>query len=133
MSSFYLMKTNNTNELWKTIDGVHVLTKNIETIISDDKNNTYKIIIKKGFKCDGLSVPKLFQWFLPSWDNKNSDFNLAGIIHDALYGKKGFGIFNREDSDSLFRGLLRDAGLNRFHASTADFMLGLFAKNHWRR
>jgi hypothetical protein len=29
--------------------------------------------------------------------------------------------------------LLRDAGCNRFHASTADFALGIAAKCHWRR
>lgn len=88
----------------------------------------------KGFRCDGLTVPKIFRWFLKDWDPDNELYNIAGALHDWLYATKGCnGMFTRSECDDIFRGLLREAGMNRFHASTADFMVGLFAgsKRHW--
>lgn len=87
-----------------------------------------------GFKCDGLSVPKMFRWFLKDWDPENELYNLAGALHDWLYATEGVnGLFSRSECDDIFRGLLRESGMNRFHASTADLMVGLFAgnKRHW--
>jgi len=130
MASFYLMKTNNDNSLWKKVDGKYELTKSIKTVITDETNYTFTITLKKGYKCDGLSVPKLFQWFLPSWDKNNSTYNLAGAIHDALYTMKGFGRYSREHCDDIFRGLLRDSGIGRFKAGCADKAVELFAR--WR-
>ena len=37
----------------------------------------YTLKFDAGFKCDGLSVPVVFQWFLPKWDSKNMLYNLA--------------------------------------------------------
>ena len=81
MASFYMMVTNNDNSLWKKENGVYVLTKNVKTTIADENNNLFTITLKKGYKCDGLSVPKAFHWFLSSWDKNNSTYNLAGAIH----------------------------------------------------
>lgn len=89
---------------------------------------------KKGFRCDGLSVPKMFQWFLPKWDKKNQLYNMAGALHDWLYATEGaYRLFTRTECDDIFRGILREAGLNRFHASAADWAVGVFAggKSHW--
>lgn len=78
MSSFYIVSTTNTNDKWKyTDDNGYVLQKRIRTIIRDEYNNQYQIILDKGYKCDGLSVPKMFRWYLPSWDEDNSLYNLA--------------------------------------------------------
>lgn len=109
----------------------YTLKNNAKISIDLSDNRIYTFSFQKGFKCDGLSVPKLFRWFLPSWDKKNMLYNLAGVLHDALYANKGFNKFTRDDSDAIFRGLLRISGCNRGHASTADFMLCWFAKNHW--
>lgn len=84
-----------------------------------------------GFACDGLSVPKCFRWFLKNWDDENELYNIAGIVHDALYGNKGFGVFNRSECDDIFRGLLRESGKDRKHASMADWCVGTFAGSHW--
>lgn len=119
---------------WNTKGDLHTLKNDASIILMLDYRGERKYVkfsFAKGFKCDGLSVPRIFRWFLKSWDEKNDLYNLAGVVHDALYGNKGFGLFTRDESDAIFRGLLRDAGCNRFHASTADFALGLAAKSHW--
>lgn len=87
-----------------------------------------------GFRCDGLSVPKPFRWFLKDWDEDDELYNLAGAVHDWLYASVGAcGHFTRSECDDIFRGILRESGVSRFKASTADLMVGLFAgcRLHW--
>lgn len=123
-----------TDFIFEKKDGIYTLQKAAVAkvyVTKDKKEEILTFKFKKNFKCDGLSVPKCFNWFLPCWKDDNMTYNLAGVIHDALYGNKGFGILNRDESDAIFRGLLRESGMNRLHASTADFMLGLFACCHW--
>lgn len=133
MSSFYIVNTTNSNDKWLNTSDSHVLQKNITAVICDEYNNYYQIILDKGYRCDGLSVPKILRWYLPSWDKDNSVYNLAGAIHDALYTLKGANIFTREESDDIFRGLLRDSGISRAKAGLADMAVGLFAggDKHW--
>lgn len=88
------------------------------------------------FRCDGLSVPRPLRWFLPNWDESNQLYNLAGALHDWLYATVGaYKVFSRSECDDIFRGILRESGQSRFKASTADYMVGLFAGNsrHWGR
>lgn len=85
------------------------------------REHVVKFKFKSGYKCDGLSVPKAFRWFLKNWDDLNDLYNLAGMVHDALYGNKGWMVFNRDESDAIFRGLLRESGKDRKHASMADW------------
>lgn len=110
---------------------LQIATKVCVSYTQDGKK--YKVIFKfkPDYKCDGLSVPKIFQWFLPSWDDNNKIYNWAGIIHDALYGNKGFDVFTREQCDSIFRGILRISGISRFKAGCADKALEWFACLHW--
>lgn len=114
---------------------IYRLTDNlsVECFCTIDKktNIALRFEFKKGFACDGLSVPSAFRWFLKNWDLENDLYNIAGIVHDALYGRKGFCIFDRDECDAIFRGMLRESGCNRLHASAADFAVGLFAKSHW--
>ena len=133
MSSFYMVNTTNSNDKWLNTSDSHVLQKNITAVICDEYNNYYQIILDKGYRCDGLSVPKVFRWYLPSWDKDNQLYNLAGAIHDALYTLKGANMFTREESDDIFRGLLRDSGISRAKAGLADMAVGLFAggDRHW--
>ena len=133
MSSFYIVATSNSNAKWLSTDDSHILQTNIWTVIRDENDEYYEVLLDKGYRCDGLSVPKFFRWYLPSWDKDNSDYNLAGAIHDALYTVKGANLFSREECDDVFRGLLRDSGISRAKAGLADIAVGLFAggDKHW--
>lgn len=97
----------------------------------DGKAHKVTMRFEVGFACDGLSVPWALRWFLKNWDEKNELYNIAGIVHDALYGNKGFCVFTRSESDDIFRGLLRESGKDRKHASAADWAVGAFAGSHW--
>lgn len=86
------------------------------------------------YRCDGLSVPAPFRWFLPSWDADNDLYNLAGALHDWLYATLGcWNVWTRAECDDIFRGIMRESGKSRFKASTADLMVGIFAgcRLHW--
>ena len=116
--------------------GKHTFKTNCKVEIwLEETDGIYKcnLEIRPGFKCDGLSVPVIFRWFLPSWDSKNGLYNLAGVIHDGLYANKGICIFSREQVDDIFRGLLRESGICRFKAGCADKAVEWFAggNEHW--
>lgn len=125
--------------IWNTRKGgTYILANNeVMLLLLLQRNGTEvhtAVTFKKGFRCDGLSVPKMFQWFLPKWDDRNQLFNMAGALHDWLYATEGaYHLFSRSECDDIFRGILREAGLNRFHASAADWAVGVFAggKSHW--
>ena len=100
------------------------------------ENETYKLTLRidKGFRTDGASVPSMFTWFLPKWDNKNMKFNCSAILHDVLYTTKGNNNkFSREECDDFFRGGVRCAGYSRFKAGVADKCIEWFASSpeHW--
>jgi hypothetical protein len=76
---------------------------------------------------NGASVPKVFQWFLPNFDRKNNLYNVAALVHDALYASK---LWERLRSDDLYRCILRDSGISRLKAGVADKVL-IFAKKHY--
>lgn len=130
--------------LWRTEkDGSHVLKRTTTMTLDishDDIDCT--VVVRfcgestdgRGFRCDGLSVPRLFRWFLQSWDEKNTLYNVSGALHDWLYTTKGnFGMFKREECDDFFRGLLRESGIGRFKAGCADKGVEWFAGGdaHW--
>lgn len=117
-------------------DGSHVLNNQFLLIVRADVTAglvELTFALREGFRCDGLSVPWAFRWFLPSWDSRNALYNVAGAVHDWLYATKGYSVFNREACDDIFRGLLRESGIGRFKAGCADKAVEWFAggKNHW--
>ena len=118
-------------------DGSHVLNNNFLLIVRADVTAglvELTFTFREGFRCDGLSVPWAFRWFLPSWDSRNALYNVSGAVHDWLYSTKGNdGMFSREECDDIFRGLLRESGIGRFKAGCADKAVEWFAggKNHW--
>lgn len=116
---------------WSNNKGTRTLQCDTEVrlYLSDGREFMLKFLV--GYKCDGLSVPKIFRWFLPNWDPNNMRYNWAGAIHDALYGNKGFGIFSREECDDIFRGALRESNIGRFKAGCADKAVEWFANGHW--
>jgi len=91
----------------------------------------YRLHLEKEWATDGLSIPRIFQWYLPSWEKENIVYNLAGAVHDSGYCCKGWNIFSREQMDDIFRGIIRDSGITRRKAGLADKCLEWFAKSHW--
>lgn len=89
--------------------------------------------LREGYISNCGSIPWLAQKLLrvKSFDPKNTLQNAFFFLHDDLYQKKGYSIFDREDSDSLCRGGLRESGKSRWQASTIDFSLHLGAWGHW--
>jgi len=87
----------------------------------------------EGYISNCGSIPWLAQKLLrvKSFDPDNTMQNAFFFLHDDLYQKKGYDIFDREDSDSLCRGGLRESGKSRWQASTIDFGLYLGAWGHW--
>ena len=109
-------------------NGLYVIEDDFSVVLCDNNDNVFTITIKEGAKCDGLSVPAVFTWFLPKWDKKNELYNIAGIVHDALYASK---LVHKDIADDIFRGILRDSGVSRFKASTAEWCVEKFAKKHY--
>lgn len=87
----------------------------------------------EGYISNCGSIPWLAQKLLrvKSFDPDNAMQNAFFFLHDDLYQKEGYGIFDREDSDSLCRGGLRESGKSRWQASTIDLALHLGAWGHW--
>ena len=102
----------------------HLTVYDVATLDVYDFNISYAAV------WDGLSTPKCLRWFLPSYDEKNNLYNWAGLIHDALYGSA---LLPKDEADDLFRSLLRDSGISRFKASTAEFWMSKFSKSHYGR
>lgn len=40
----------------------------------------FRISVDKGAMTDGLSVPKLFQWYLPAWNYNNPLYNISRYL-----------------------------------------------------
>lgn len=89
--------------------------------------------LREGYISNCGSIPWLAQKLLrvKSFDPKNPKQNAFFFFHDDLYQKKGYDLFDREDSDALCRGGLRESGRTRFQASTIDLGLHLGAWGHW--
>lgn len=107
---------------------LYVLDQDLHVTATDDKGAVYLFTLYKGFKCNGGSVPKMFRWFMPGWDDNVPLLNIAYCLHDWLYASS---YMPKEQADDLLRGLLRDAGYNRFHASTVCWAVNTFAKSHY--
>lgn len=109
-------------------DELYVLDKDLHVSVMTETGAVYLFTLYKGFKCNGGSVPKPFRWFMPSWDDKVPLLCVAYMLHDWLYAST---MMPKEQADDLLRGLLRDAGYNRFHASTVCWAVNTFAKSHY--
>lgn len=90
--------------------------------------DVYDFTVTYGATWDGLSTPRLLQWFIPSYIEGEHLFNWAGLIHDALYGSA---LLTKDVADDVFRSVLRDSGLSRFRASSAEFWMSKFSKSHY--
>lgn len=90
----------------------------------------FRICVDKGAITDGLSVPKLFQWYLPAWNDKNPLYNISGICHDGMYGSEKV---SKDIADEIFyQGLLR-AGISKSKATVAKWAVEHLAGLHYGR
>lgn len=129
------MGTNMGPDDWARTDGIYryrgrepglVMTD----CVRDGRTTRFLFRIEEGFGTDGLSVPLPFRRIVPRWTDDMS-YNIAGIVHDGLYGTKGYGMFTRSEADDFLRGLMRESGMERLRASTACGCVRAFAKRHW--
>ena len=124
MSSFYNYKC--TPFTWHKVGDLYQIDNEFN-ISLDNRINKYIVTILPGFRTDGGSVPKVFQWFMKGWNN---DYRYNGIfvLHDALYCAE---YTTKEIADDMLRSSLRDYGFDRFHASTVCWCVNTFAKSHY--
>lgn len=107
-----------------------------------------RIEIKKGFRWDGASVPKVF-WrlgFTPDGPHR-----AAALVHDLLYIYKGklpesmflaryaevdwhsqSGGFNRRDADRMFGKLMKEAQIPSFYRAVMFWFVRIFGWMYWR-
>lgn len=85
------------------VNGLYVLDENVW--LDFELNGVkFRITVYKGAMSDGLSVPRIFRWYLPCWDDNNPGYNISGIVHDGCYGSE---ILCKDMADMLFyKGLL---------------------------
>ena len=77
---------------------------------------------------DGLSVPKIFRWYLPDWNDKNILYNIAGICHDGMYGSE---LISKDIADLIFYNGLVKAGISKTKASAAKYAVQYLAGLHY--
>ena len=106
----------------------YVLDKELHVTVKDEFGTRYIFTLYPGLKSDGGSVPWVFRWFMPSWDDNVPLLCVAYLLHDWLYASREM---CKAYADDLLRGLLRDAGYNRFHASTVCWAVENFARSHF--
>lgn len=123
---FYIQ--NFDNPVYHKKDGLYVLDKDLHVAVNDELGTKYVFTLYKGFTCNGGSVPLAFRWFMPSWDDDVPLLNVAYMLHDWLYASREM---CKAYADDLLRGLLRDAGYNRVHASTVCWAVNTFARSHF--
>lgn len=88
----------------------------------------FRITVDKGAMTDGLSVPRIFQWYLPAWNKDNALYNIAGICHDGMYGSE---LVSKELADEIFyQGLLK-AGISKYKATVAKWAVEHLAGLHY--
>lgn len=113
-------------------DAVYVFENEFRMELNTNKG-VFLWTVKPGYISNCGSIPWVGQKILrvKSYDPENEMQNAFFFLHDDLYQKKGYGIFDRDDSDALCRGGLRESGCSRFQASTIDFFLAVGACGHW--
>lgn len=79
------------------------------TYASPDVGGYYAI--PEGFECDLASVPKWLAALAPPWQQSAR----SGVLHDAAYRTRGFGV-SRKRADALLREALILDGVDRFRA-----------------
>lgn len=111
------------------VNGLYVLDNPVY-IIFEYNYNKFKITVGKNAMTDGLSVPKIFRWYLTDWDNDNVLYNVAGICHDGAYGSE---LLAKDIADELFYQGLVMAGISKSKAKVAKYAVQYLAGLHYGR
>jgi hypothetical protein len=125
------------------------LVEQYEYVWMEDKEK-YKLVIPKGFVCDGASVPRLI-WTL-SGLRPDGLIRAAALIHDFIYQKAGkapagnnFFIytgfcsisismcFGRHEADKLFLRLMKEAGMTWYRRTVAYRAVRCFGWLAWKK
>lgn len=114
---------------YKKVNGLYVLENDVFMDINRDGVN-FSIQVDEGAMTDGLSVPKIFRWYLPDWDDNNVLYNVAGIIHDGCYGSE---IVTKYLADEIFYYGLLKAGISSTKAKVARWAVENLAGLHYGR
>ena len=112
---------------YKKVNGLYVIQNDvwIDFLYNDNK---FRITVNAGAMTDGLSVPKIFRWYLPDWNDNNPLYNIAGVCHDSAYGSE---LLSKEIADELFyQGLLK-AGISKSKATVAKWSVEHLAGLHY--
>lgn len=111
------------------VNGLYVLDNPVY-IIFKYNGSKFRIKVDKGAMTDGLSVPKIFRWYLPDWDDNNVLYNGVGICHDGMYGSE---IVCKDLADEIFYQGLLTAGITRSKATVAKYAVQYLAGLHYGR
>lgn len=112
---------------YEKVNGLYVL-KNDVYIDFIYKGSKFRITVDAGAMTDGLSVPKIFRWYLPDWDVSNPLYNIAGICHDGAYGSE---LLSKDVADELFYQALIKAGISKSKATVAKWAVEHLAGLHY--
>lgn len=112
---------------YKKVNGLYVIQNDvwIDFLYNDNK---FRITVDAGAMTDGLSVPKIFRWYLPDWDDSNPLYNIAGICHDGAYGSE---LLAKDIADELFYQALIKAGISKSKATVAKWAVEHLAGLHY--
>ena len=109
------------------VNGLYVLDEDVW--LDFELNGTkFRIQVDRGGMTDGLSVPKIFRWYLPDWDDDNPLYNISGIAHDGIYGSE---VMCKEMGDELFYKGLILAHIKPSKASVARWAVEHLAGLHY--
>lgn len=114
---------------YEKVNGLYVLENDVFMDINRDGVN-FRIQVDNGAMTDGLSVPKIFRWYLPDWDDDNPLYNIAGIVHDGCYGSE---IVVKSLADEIFYYGLLKAGISSTKAKVARWAVENLAGLHYGR
>lgn len=109
------------------VNDLYVMKNNVYLDFTYNGTNL-RFIVDKGAMTDGLSVPKIFRWYLPVWNDKNILYNIAGICHDGMYGSE---LISKDIADLIFYNGLVKAGISKTKASAAKYAVQYLAGLHY--
>lgn len=114
---------------YKKVNGLYVIQNDvwIDFLYNGDK---FRITVDAGAMTDGLSVPKIFRWYLPDWNDSIPLYNIAGICHDGAYGSE---LLSKDIADELFYQGLIKAGISKSKATVAKWAVEHLAGLHYGR
>ena len=109
------------------VNGLYVLDEDV-WMDFELHGTKFRIKVDKGAMTDGLSVPKIFRWYLPDWDDSNPLYNISGICHDGMYGSE---LVCKDMADQMFYQGLILAHIKPSKASVARWAVEHLAGLHY--